>query len=178
MRLSDGTAPIGRGIGPALEARDVVAVLRNENGAPSDLRDKALTFASAILRFDPAMPELNATAKAAELLDSGAAWETFERIRALQGPPPERVEVGMHVAEIEAGEDGTVDSIDCFTLADIARAAGAPADKGAGIDILTATGTPVSRGSAIYRIHARNEESLAKAAARAAADHAFKISTL
>src|SRR6185369_12633680 len=32
--LSDGSQPVGRGIGPALEARDVIAVLRCESGAP------------------------------------------------------------------------------------------------------------------------------------------------
>ena len=35
---TDGLAPVGRGIGPALEARDVLSVLRREGGAPEDLR--------------------------------------------------------------------------------------------------------------------------------------------
>ncbi len=39
--VSDGTQPVGRGIGPALEARDVLAVLQGAPGAPDDLRAKA-----------------------------------------------------------------------------------------------------------------------------------------
>ncbi|HEY9447738.1 MAG TPA: thymidine phosphorylase, partial [Burkholderiales bacterium] len=34
--LSDGTQPVGRGIGPALEARDVLAVLQRAPDAPAD----------------------------------------------------------------------------------------------------------------------------------------------
>ena len=39
--LSDGMQPVGRGIGPALEARDILAVLTQEKGAPRDLEDRA-----------------------------------------------------------------------------------------------------------------------------------------
>src|SRR3546814_4046220 len=45
VMITDGSQPIGRGIGPVLEARDVLAVLRNEAGAPADLRDRALLLA-------------------------------------------------------------------------------------------------------------------------------------
>ena len=38
--FTDGNQPVGRGIGPALEARDVLAVLRNEADAPQDLCDR------------------------------------------------------------------------------------------------------------------------------------------
>ncbi|MEK9644477.1 MAG: phosphonate metabolism protein/1,5-bisphosphokinase (PRPP-forming) PhnN [Alphaproteobacteria bacterium] len=175
VRLSDGSAPIGRGIGPALEARDVVAVLRNDPGAPADLRNKALDFAASILRFDPAMSDADVHAKVRGLLDSGAPLETFERICALQGPPPETAEIGSYTAEIKAVAYGTVGEIDCFALAGIARAAGAPADKGAGIDLLAGVGASVSRDDAIYRIHARDENALEAAVARAAENHAFRI---
>ena len=44
---TDGSQPVGRGIGPALEARDVLAVLQNAPHAPQDLRKRALTLAAA-----------------------------------------------------------------------------------------------------------------------------------
>src|SRR5581483_327277 len=43
--LTDGAQPVGCGIGPALEARDVLAVLRNERDAPADLRERAILLA-------------------------------------------------------------------------------------------------------------------------------------
>jgi thymidine phosphorylase len=53
--LTDGSQPIGRGIGPVLEARDVMAVLRNEPSAPADLRQRALLLAGRVLDFDPGL---------------------------------------------------------------------------------------------------------------------------
>ena len=46
---TDGSGAIGRGIGPALELRDVELVLGNDPRAPGDLREKALRFAGEIL---------------------------------------------------------------------------------------------------------------------------------
>jgi thymidine phosphorylase len=40
--ITDGRQPIGKGIGPTLEARDVMQVLENDPAAPDDLRQKAL----------------------------------------------------------------------------------------------------------------------------------------
>src|SRR3546814_7226252 len=51
--LTDGTQPVGRGVGPALEARDVLAVLRNAPEAPDDLRRRA-----AVLRSEEHTSEL------------------------------------------------------------------------------------------------------------------------
>lgn len=175
VRITDGTAPIGRGIGPALEARDVVSVLRGDADAPADLRAKALDFAGAVLCFDTAMTPGEAHDRARALLESGAAWETFSRMIAAQGAPPEIVEIGEFVAEVTAGRDGTVGEIDCFALASIARDAGAPKDKGAGIDLLVRYGDPVTAETPLYRVHARTQAGLDAARTRAAEDHAFRI---
>ncbi len=48
---SDGSQPVGRGIGPALEARDVLDVLQGTSQAPADLRDRAVTLAGALLEL-------------------------------------------------------------------------------------------------------------------------------
>ena len=110
-----------------------------------------------------------------ELLDSGAAFETMERMIAAQGPPPERVEIGTCTVTIAADEAGTVDFIDCFALSGIARAAGAPVDKGAGLDLFVRAGEEVGAGQPLYRIHARTEDALDAARTRVAEDHAYRI---
>jgi thymidine phosphorylase len=48
---TDGTQPVGRGIGPALEARDVLAVLQNRPAAPVDLRERALLLAEELVEL-------------------------------------------------------------------------------------------------------------------------------
>ncbi len=53
---TDGSQPVGQGIGPALEARDVLAVLRNEPGRPQDLRERAALVAGAVLELGGAAP--------------------------------------------------------------------------------------------------------------------------
>ena len=51
--VTDGSQPVGRGLGPALEARDVLAVLRGEPAAPPDLRERALVLAGHVLELSP-----------------------------------------------------------------------------------------------------------------------------
>lgn len=152
--LTDGSQPIGRGIGPALEARDVMAVLRGEAGAPQDLRDRALLLAGQVLDFDPALPGGIGHVRAKELLDSGAALASMERIIEAQGRRTEPVALGKLTLDLAAPADGVVTAIDGYRLARIARLAGAPIDKGAGIDLFHKIGDPVRAGEALYRIHA------------------------
>ena len=82
---TDGTQPVGRGIGPALEARDILQVLRREAGAPRDLRARALTLAGALLELGGAAAPGEGLARATATLDSGAAWQKFRAICAAQG---------------------------------------------------------------------------------------------
>jgi len=80
VAVTPAAEPIGRGIGPVLEARDVMAVLRCEADAPSDLREKSLQLSARIIELDPACRGGTGYARARELLDSGSALRT-------QAPP-------------------------------------------------------------------------------------------
>ena len=124
---SDGATAIGRGIGPALELRDVLLVLDNDPGAPADLRAKALRFAAEILAFDPAIGDPAGGLRRAEgLLASGAARERFARIVAAQGATGQVLPAQLtHV--VHAGSPGCVTAIDGWQVAGVARQAGAPA---------------------------------------------------
>lgn len=158
--LTDGSQPIGRGVGPVLEARDVMAVLRNEPEAPGDLRDRAVMLAGRVLDFDPALMGGQGHARAAELLESGAALAAMERLIAAQGAQPQIAEPGHLQHEILAPRNGTVTAIDCHLISRIARLAGAPMDKGAGIDLLHKVGQAVVKGEPLYRIHATSQTGL------------------
>jgi thymidine phosphorylase len=141
--LTDGTQPIGRGIGPVLEARDVMAVLRNDADAPDDLRERALLLAGRVLDFDPELRGDRGYARALDLLASGKALAAMNRLIAAQGAQTEVFRPGALRTEILAHVDGTVAAIDCHLIARIARLAGAPMDKGAGIDLLHKIGGQV-----------------------------------
>ena len=152
--IADGSQPVGRGIGPALEARDVMAVLRNEPAAPTDLRERALMLAGRILEFDPALRGGEGVRTARRILESGAALAAMERICVAQGPPPQAVQIATRMTEIVAPRGGIVTALDCLRLARIARLAGAPISKAAGLDLLKKVGEAVRAGEPLYRIHA------------------------
>ncbi|SPA33568.1 putative bifunctional: glycosyl transferase and thymidine/pyrimidine nucleoside phosphorylase [Cupriavidus taiwanensis] len=164
--VTDGSRPIGRGIGPALEVRDVRQVLANDAWAPADLRDKALRFAGEIIAFDarvgsPAEGLRIATA----LLSEGKAKAAFDRIAAAQGALPEPVAPGAHTCVVSAAMQGRVAAIDGMRISGVARAAGAPRELGAGVDLLCTIGAKVAPGQPLYRIHAGSDAALAAAAA-------------
>lgn len=173
--FTDGSQPVGRGIGPVLEARDVMAVLRNDADAPADLRERGLMLAGHVLDFDPELKGGRGYARALELLGSGAALETMERLIEAQGRQPKRYEPGRHTHEICSTGDGHVDAIDCHRIARIARLAGAPMDKGAGIDLLRKAGARVRRGEPLYRIHAQSATGLDFARELAMEDPGYRI---
>jgi thymidine phosphorylase len=154
VAITDGSQPIGRGIGPVLEARDVMAVLRGEPDAPAALRNKAVLLAGRIIEFDPALRGGRGHARALEMLETGQALGAMERIIEAQGRASARHRLGELTYEAPAPAGGTVAAIDCYRLARIARLAGAPMDKGAGIDLFCKLGDRVRAGQPLYRIHA------------------------
>src|SRR5690606_1076464 len=119
--LTDGSQPVGRGIGPVLEARDVMAVLQNEEDAPEDLRDRAVMLAGHVLEFDPALEGGQGYGRAQELLASGAALAEMERLIDAQGRVMVTPVPGVHRFEVRAQRTGRVSSIDCERIARIAR---------------------------------------------------------
>jgi thymidine phosphorylase len=151
--VSDGSQPVGFGIGPALEARDVVAVLRQIPGCPVDLQTRACTLAGAILELAGRCRAGAGAALAAETLRSGRAWEKFQRICEAQGgmrQPPVAAERQPWLAPAT----GTVTTIDNRVLARVAKLAGAPAMKAAGVDLQVKVGDRVTQGQPLFYIHA------------------------
>lgn len=160
--LTDGSRPVGRGIGPALEARDVLAVLRNDAQAPLDLRDRALLLAGRLLEHAGHAAAGHGAALARAALDDGGAWRKFQRIAHAQGGLREPV-VARRRHVVEADAVGTVVRIDNRRLARIAKLAGAPRAPGAGVDLLAPTGTRVDSGQPLYAVHAESPGELAYA---------------
>lgn len=153
--ITDGSQPVGRGIGPVLEARDVMQVLRNDPDAPSDLRQKSLRLAGRVLEFDPDVRGGYGYGIARDILDSGRALAKMESLIKAQGAHAMDFEPAPLIAEMCAERDGVVTVIDNYQIGKIARLAGAPMDKRAGIDLLKKLGEPVRQGEPLYRIHAQ-----------------------
>ncbi|MDP1627696.1 thymidine phosphorylase family protein [Parvibaculum sp.] len=157
VMVTDGAQPVGRGIGPVLEARDVMAVLANDAAAPADLREKSLRLAARVIESDAAVRGGTGYDRARELLDSGAAMTVMQKIIAAQGRAPAAPPPGPLTADVLAHADGIVASVDCLRIAQLARLAGAPLDRGAGLDILKRVGDKVEAGEPLYRIYSAGE---------------------
>ena len=174
---TDGRQPIGNGIGPVLEAQDVMAVLSNDPAAPRDLREKSLRLSAHLLECDPALRGGKGYERAKNLLESGAALRQMQKIIQAQGPSPCATDVGTLAFDVLADRDGRVDAIDCLRLNRIARTAGAPLDKGAGIRIFKKLGDPVVQGEPLYRIYGQHasEFEMAMAGSRASAGYLVEV---
>ena len=171
-----GAGPIGRGIGPALEVRDVLWVLEGHADAPADLREKALAFAARILSWDPAIATLDSgRARAAELLASGAARQALDAIVAAQGKRDVVPRPAALTHTVRALRPGRIGEIDGWRMSGIARRAGAPFDKSAGIDLLRNVGDDVALGEGLFTIHASAGPDLEAAVAMAASDDGFVL---
>ena len=173
---SDGTQPVGRGIGPALEARDVLSVLRRENGAPQDLRSRAIALAGALLEMTRTASEGGGETLAAQCLHDGRALRKFERICEAQGGmrvPP----VAAQRLPIAAQQGGRLRSIDNRKIATLAKLAGAPEAKAAGVELHARVGDAVIDGQPLCTLHAESPGELAYAHAYASANpDIFKVS--
>ncbi len=150
IHVSDGSQPVGRGIGPALEAADVLKVLRRAPDAAPDLRERALTLAGALLDMGGAG---NGPSLAQALLDSGAAEAKFMAICEAQGGFTEPCRA-RHLALLTAPRDGVITAIDNRRIARIAKLAGAPAEPSAGVVLHARLGDRVNRGDPLFEIHA------------------------
>ena len=151
---TDGGQPVGCGIGPSLEARDVLAVLRNEPGAPADLRSRAVDLAAQLLELMGAYVEGQGSVTAQRLIASGAAWTKFQSICEAQGGM-RKLGVAEHRADVLAPRAGRVLRIDNRRLARVAKLAGAPHDSLAGVDFHAPLGTLVEAGQPLYTVHAQ-----------------------
>ncbi|MBI1288574.1 MAG: thymidine phosphorylase [Flavobacteriales bacterium] len=157
--ITDGTQPVGRGIGPALEARDVLAVLRNDADAPDDLKERALLLAGELLELSETVDAGEGNNEAKRILESGDAYKKFVAICKAQGRFNEPI-LAKYRYEVKSDRDGTVVRVDNRKLAKLAKLAGAPDNKASGVDFLAPVGTAVLTGQVLYVIHAESEGEL------------------
>ena len=153
--ITDGFEPVGYGIGPALEARDVVRVLQNHRDAPPDLREHALTLASAILEFSPTVSPHQGRSIAEDILTSGKAWAKFQAICNAQGGLRE-ISQSCCQHDYTAAQSGRVTQIDTKRIALLAKLAGAPQSKAAGIDLRVKLQNTIEAGQTLFTLHTQS----------------------
>jgi thymidine phosphorylase len=155
--ITDGSQPIGYGIGPMLEMIDVINVLKNDPAAPQDLREKAIMESAVLLELTGKAKKGAGKKMAEQILNSGKAWKKFNQIITAQGKkrmPP----MAKFQQPVKAKIAGTVKTINNKTVAHIARLAGAPKDVASGVVIHKKLGDKIAKNDALFTIHANSAD--------------------
>ncbi len=132
--------PAGRGIGPVLEAIDVLKVLEQTEDRPLPLEKKALHLATKLLEIclkDSGKDPGDALEIAQTLLKNGSAQAAMRTMIKVQGGDPtvtcHDLKPGQYTHTCSFGKRGTIIAIDNFHLNALAKILGAPEDRGAGL---------------------------------------------
>ena len=157
--ITDGSQPVGRGIGPNLEAVDVLSVLQNEEDAPQDLKERALLLAGELLELSEKAGRGKGREIAKELLESGKAYQKFEAICRAQGRFSKTI-VAPYQFAMHAPKNGAIKKINNRKIAKLAKLSGAPQSTSAGILLNVRLGDEIEKGELMYILNAESEGEL------------------
>jgi len=152
---SNGEQPVGYGIGPSLEARDVLAVLQNIADAPKDLRQRAVTIATEIVKLVWDMEEQVAEDLVIKKIDNGEAFTKLISICEAQGGFYEPMHA-KYSKTVESATAGIISEFDNRKIARVAKLAGAPEAAEAGIDIKVLLNQNIIIGQPLFTIYANS----------------------
>jgi AMP phosphorylase len=161
--ITDGSQPIGNGIGPALEAKDILLVLKNDSRAPKKLEEKSVMMAGIILEMGGKAKKGQGEKMAYHILKSGKAFDKMKQIIKAQGQKcidPDDIGEAPFKYDCVSDKDGKVDIIDNKAMAKVARMAGAPFNKKAGIFLHKHVGESVREGEKLFTIYAESAQKL------------------
>ncbi len=152
VMITDGAQPIGRGIGPVLEAIDILKILRNEPDAPVDLKERALLLAGTLLELSGKVARGMGLETASDLLVSGKAYSKFKAICKAQGRFTEP-RMAPYSHEVHAENSGILIRMDNRKIAKLAKLSGAPENKAAGVQLNVHLGNTIQKGQLLYTIY-------------------------
>jgi AMP phosphorylase len=175
--ITYGGQPIGHTVGSALEAREALETLMG-NG-PNSLIEKSTALAGMLFEMNGVSVKGEGQHLAKDILKSGRAYQKMQEIIKQQGGDPnikpEGIPVGDKRYTITSPTDGYVSSINNASINAIAKAAGSPRYKGAGVKLYAKMGYAVKKGDPVIEIFAERESNLREAQAVVARKPPFLI---
>lgn len=154
--------PLGDGIGPALEIKDVIKVLRR--GGPCHLiESRSLEISGQLLELTGKAKRSKGYALAKKLLDSGEAFEKFNEIITAQKGNINHINEARYKQEIKSPKNFKIKRILTQEINNIARLAGCPLDKYAGLYLYKHIGDSVKKGETLFTIYSENKMELSEA---------------
>jgi AMP phosphorylase len=161
--ITYGGQPVGRAVGPALEIREVLSVLEGVK-EPNSIIEKALSLSGILLELGGLARPDRGIELAKKTLESGKALKKFKDIIDAQGGNPDikadDIMLGKYTYDLPSPKDGYIEAINNRAIIKIARSAGSPRDKGAGIMLRFKKGECTEKGVALLTIYADNKRKL------------------
>lgn len=161
--LTKGDEPIGNGIGPALEIRDILKVFTNAKEKPLDLEKKSLFLAGELLEMTGKAKKGGGIKLAKQILDSGKAFEKFKEIIKAQSGNLNKIRFAKFRKDIVMKNNGKIKDIDNKKITLLARIAGCPMDKFAGLYLYKHIGDSLKKGEKLLAIYAESKSRLKEA---------------
>lgn len=158
----EGNQPIGNGIGPSLEATDILKLFKNEADAPQDLKEISLDLAGQIIEFDPKVKKGDGYKIAKEILESGQAYKKFQEILEAQGDIRE-IKVAKFTQDVIAKKAGKVVEMDNKKISQTCRLLGCPGSREAGIYLYKHLDNTVNVGDKLFTLHSNSKGELEQA---------------
>jgi pyrimidine-nucleoside phosphorylase len=174
--ITDMDQPLGRYVGNSLEVIEVLEVLRGKG--PEDLRELCLELAAWMFQLGGKTHSVaEGKAKAAKLIDSGGALETFRQMVALHGGDarvvdnPDLLPRAKSTREVISTASGRVTAIDCGAVGVACVILGGGREKkedsvdpAVGIVLHRRVGDAVSAGESLCTVHYNDDTRAARAA--------------
>lgn len=159
--------PIGHCIGPAIEAKEALTLLRDYSAGPNSLIEKSTSLAGIILEMGGKAEKGHGQTLAKEILKTGKAYQKMKQIIEIQGGNPnilpEEIELGGYVREFKAKKAGHITEVNNAIINQIAKAAGCPNSKKAGVEIFKKQGARIKEGDLIFKIYSDHPSKLKRA---------------
>jgi pyrimidine-nucleoside phosphorylase len=176
--ISDMNQPLGCAVGNALEVKEAIDTLHGKG--PKDFREHCLAASAHMLFLGHKADSVKAGERlAAQLLDSGQAWERFKALVRAQGgdvamvEQPELLPKARLIQDVPAPRDGYIAGVDAaevgLTSVDLGAGRakkGDSIDYAVGLVVHRKVGDPAKRGEPLFTVHADDEGRLASAEKR------------
>lgn len=158
--LTDGSQPIGNGIGPALEIKDIINILDPKKQGPKDLEQKSLILAGNLFEISKKAKKGRGYEKAKEILYSGKAFDKFKEIIEAQKEKIIDLKNFKYKKTILSKKTGKIKEINNKKINNLARVAGCPVDKFAGIYLYKHVGDKIKKGEKLLTLYAESKPRL------------------
>ncbi len=159
--------PVGHAVGPAIEAKEALTLLRDYTAGPNSLIEKSTDLAGILLEMGGKAQRGEGQKLAKEILRSGKAYEKLKKIIEAQGGDPEilpeDIKLGPYKKEFFAIKDGYIVEVNNSIINRIAKIAGCPSSKSSGVEIIKKQGAKIKEGDLVFRTYSHSESKLRKA---------------